>query len=96
MGESEVIKDIPLITEDDGEPDDGLWQELSQQSHRDIVICHLQPFLTSGKLQLRTNGIGGDQEDKQHDKTRHHHRTQIGIIVTPWVGYHMEVDRDRL
>ena len=61
MWESKMVEHIPLIAVDDGEPDDGLRQELTQECHRDITIRPFYPVLRRDELQwdgryFRTSG----------------------------------------
>ena len=51
-----------------------LWKNLSRDSDMYIVASHPHPLLGTVKLQLRADGIGGEQEDENHQYAGHHRR----------------------
>src|SRR5574344_460335 len=90
------MEDVYLVTVSDGEEDERLRQDLACECHHDIIVGHLHPGLGSLKLELRSDGVGGDEEDEQHQDTRHEHGGKIDIIVGHRVGYLMQVYADGL
>ena len=56
----------------------------------------VEPFLRAVELQLRTDAIGRDEEDEQHQHAGHQHSGKVDVIVSGGIGYLVQVDGDGL
>ena len=73
-----------------------MWQELSDERHPDMRLTHLHQLLAAVKLQLSTDGIGSDQEDKQHQDSWYHNGSQVCIIVCRRIANLMQINGNGL
>ena len=96
MGELQMDEEVSNVGVHDGEEDECLWNHLSYDGHVDVVSGHTHKLLAALELELGTYGVGGDEEDEEHEDARDEHGAEIDVIVYPWVVHRMQLDGDGL
>ena len=96
VGEIEVAEEVPEVAVEDGEPDEGLGEELAYHGGIDVASGELHEFVGTVELEFGTDAIGGDEEDEEEDDARDEEGGEIDVVVDPRVAHGMEVDGDGL
>ena len=96
MRESQYIIDVELEEQEDAQEDERLRKHLAGDGEIRIVVRHSHPVFCPVEFQLRSYRIRCNQEDEQHDESRHHHARQIIVVVGVRVAYHVQIHGDRL
>ena len=96
MWKLQYIIDVEFEQQEDTQEDERLWQHLTRNGEIRIVACHPHPVSCPVELQFRTYRIRCNQEDEQHDESRHHYARKIIVVVGVWVAYHVQIYGDRL
>ena len=94
--ERQMPINVPFVADEEGEKDEELRQEFACESDENVLSGHLHPFVRPPELQLRADGIGGNEEHEEHQRSRNHDGTEVDIVAHPRVSHHVHVESDGL
>ena len=92
----EHMVEIELIEKYQCEEHQGLRQELAEDGNHDIPVGLGNPLLATAEFQFHAEGIGGDEEHKEHHHTRHEDGGEVEVVVGPGIGNLVQVNADGL
>ena len=77
--------DVEQIKIEHGKVYNHVRQHLSEERHKNVVVCHLHEFLRCLHLQFLTQSISRYEEHEQQQTARYEHCAEVGVIVDPRV-----------